>query len=192
MKMARGYWSNYPYYTGPCADVDGCYGRERDDERRCDQDRDDGDRCECRRRRCCRRRGMCSGMFTAFLPVAISANGIVPLCVNNPCRESDYEVNSGLITLEREGTYLATYTVKVPEATALDTMITLNADGASQSAAATQIVTAAGDATSSYTGQAIFEAGDGATVSLRTSEAINVTDPAAQPMFTLSLVQLDE
>ena len=190
MRMARGYWSNFPYYTGPCADVDGCYGRDRDDDRNCGCDHDE-DRCERRHHRC-RRHRRCRGMFTAFLPVAVSANGIVPLCVNNPCRESDYQVNSGLITLENEGTYLATYTVKVPEATALDTMITLNVDGASQSAAATQIVTAAGDATSSYTGQAIFEAGDGATVSLRTSEAINVTDPAAQPMFTLSLVQLDE
>lgn len=192
MRMARGCWSNFPYYTGPCADVDGCYGRDHDDDdRNCGCDRDDEDRCGRRRHRRCHRR-MCRGMFTAFLPVAISANGIVPLCVNNPCRESDYEVNSGLITLKNEGTYLATYTVQVPEATALDTMITLNVDGASQSAAATQVITAAGDATSSYTGQAIFEAGDGATVSLRTSEAINVTDPAAQPMFTLSLVQMDE
>ena len=192
MRMARGCWSNYPYYTGPCADADGCYGRDRDDDRRCDCDQDDGDRCECRRRRRCRRRGMCSGMFTACLPVAVSANGIVPLCVNNPCRDYSFNVNSGLITLENPGTYLASYKVLVPENPALDTMISLNVDGASQSAATTQVITEGGPATSSYSGQAIFEAGEGASLSLRTSEAINVTDPAAQPMFTLSLVQLDE
>ena len=131
-------------------------------------------------------------MFTACLPVAVSANGIVPLCVNNPCRDYSFNVNSGLITLENPGTYLASYKVLVPENTALDTMISLNVDGASQSAATTQVITEAGAATSSYSGQAIFEAGEGASLSLRTSEAINVTDPAAQPMFTLSLVQLDE
>ena len=193
MKMARGYWNNFPYYTGPCADADGCYGRaQEEDDCRCDCERDEDRRCEHRCRRRCRRGGMCSGMFTACLPVAVSANGIVPLCVNNPCRENSFKVNSGLITLDNPGTYLATYKVQVPENTALDTMISLNVDGASQSAATSQVITEAGAATASFTGQSIFEAGEGATVSLRTSEAVNVTDPAAQPMFTLSLVQLDE
>lgn len=226
MKMARGYWNNFPYYTGPCPNEDGCYRWHRDDDdgdnddRRCrrkrrhdryddcerpgrpdwcddnDGDNDDDDDCQRpghkRRRRRCRGDGLCGGIFTAWLPVAISANGIVPLTVNNPCRKSSFEVNSGLITVENEGTYLATYTVQVPAATALDTNITLNVDGASQSAAATQVTTAAGDTTASYTGQAIFEAAEGATVSLRTSAAINVTEPAAQPIFTLSLVQLEE
>lgn len=196
MRMARGYWNNYPYYTGPCPNEDGCYRQDGDDDDR-DNDRecDRGRRRGCGRRDRCDRRGCrgdrCSGIFTAWLPVAISANGIVPLTVNNPCREPSFEVNSGLITLEDAGTYLATYTVQVPAATALDTGITLNVDGASQSTAATQVVTAAGDTTASYTGQAIFEAAEGATVSLRTSDAINVTEPAAQPIFTLSLVQLD-
>ena len=206
MKMARGYWNNFPYYTGPCPNGDGCYPCDQDEDNdntdRCDSDCG----CECRERRChrhdrcgrrgrgdrCGRWGRCSGMFTAWLPVAISPNGIVPLTVYNPCRESSFEVNSGLITLERAGTYLATYTVPAPDTAALDTTITLNVDGASQSTAATRVLTAAGDTTTSFTGQAIFQADDGATVSLRTSEAINVTDPAAQPMFTLSLVQLDE
>lgn len=214
MKMARGYWNSFPYYTGPCPDEDGCYRPRCHNDDECEADRDEceceercnhhdhcdhKDRCDrcgrpgrCRREKRCRGRWLCSGMFTAWLPVAISANGIVPLTMNNPCKAPSFEVNSGLITLENAGTYLATYTVQVPAAAALDTTVTLNVNGASQSAAATQIVTAAGDTTTSYTGQAIFEAADGATVSLRTSEAINVTDPAAQPIFTLALVQLDE
>lgn len=199
MKMARGYWNSFPYYSGPCPNEDGCYRYDRDDDN--DDDRNHGDRCDRRDwddRNGCRRRGHRGGrdhdhgVFAAYLPVAVSANGIVPLTVNNPCRKPGFDVNSGLITLKNGGTYLAIYTVQVPGAAALDTTVTLNVDGASQSTAAVNVVTVAGDATSSYTGQAIFEASDGATVSLRSSEAINVTDPAAQPMFVLSLLRLED
>lgn len=203
MKMARGCWNNFPYYTGPCADTDGCYGYEQEEDN-CDNGNDNNN-CDntcccprCRRRRCHKKccfgggGGMCCDMFSAWLPMALSPNGIVPLVMNKPCRGSDFNINSGMITLEKGGTYLATYTVKAPETAALDTTISLNVDGASQSTASTQVITEAGTTTSSFTGQAIFEADEGATVSLRTSEAINVTDPATQPMFTLSLVQLSE
>ena len=77
MKMARGCWNNFPYYTGPCADVDGCYERRQNDCREdCREDCCDERRCDRDRRCRCRRRGLCSGMFTACLPVAISANGV--------------------------------------------------------------------------------------------------------------------
>ena len=188
MKLARGYWNSFPYYTGPCPNEDGCYRCDPDD----DDDNERHEHCGRRGRRRCRGEGPRYGIFAAYLPMAVSANGIVPLTVNNPSRRSCFEVNSGLITLEDGGTYLAVYTVLVPAAAALDTTVTLNVDGASQSTAAVPIVTAAGDATASFTGQAIFEASDGATVSLRSSEAINVTDPAAQPMFVLSLVKIDD
>ena len=260
MKLARSCWENFPYYTGPCPNVDGCYGwcgcngnnggsssncdcnckctcncncncDDNDDnecEQTCDYDRcyrrccrkcrewcraqcesddDDDDDCLCdpcdpcehghhhrcrrrRRRRCCWK-GPCCGMFLAHLPMAVGPNGIIPLVFNNPCKDESFEVNSGLVKLEREGTYLATYTVRVPETAALDTTVTLNVDNAAQAAATTQVLTEAGAATSEYTGQAIFQAGEGDTVSLRTSEAINVTDTATQPLFTLSLVRLD-
>ena len=193
MNMACGRWENYPYYTGPCAGAEGAY--------RCDCDREDNDEGDCRgRNRCdrrerrCRRRwreDCCAAMFQAYQPMAIAANGIVPLVANNPCRNSDFEVNSGLITLEAQGVYLATYTARVPEGATLDTTLTLNVDDASQSSAITQI-TSGGTGTSAYTAQAIFEADEGATVALRSSDAINVTDSAIQPMFTLSLVRLDD
>ena len=134
---------------------------------------------------------MCSGMFLAYLPMAVSANGIIPLRVNNPCRNSDFDVNSGLITLKSQGTYLATYSVRMPEGAQMNTTVTLNVDDASQSSAITQI-NATGDGTSGYTAQAIFEADEGATVSLRTSDAIGVTESSSQPLFSLSLVQLTE
>ena len=258
MKLARSCWENFPYYTGPCPNIDGCYGwcgcngsggnsngsgsncncrcncnctcncEDNDDnesEQTCDYDRcyrrcrrrcrewcmaecdndDDNDEdcgCEpchcghqhyrrCRRRRRCRCKGPCCGMFLANLPMAVGPSGIIPLVFNNPCKDENFEVNSGLVKLEREGTYLATYTVRVPETAALDTTITLNVDNATQSGATTEVLTEAGTTNSAYTGQAIFQADEGDTVSLRTSEAINVTETAAQPLFTLSLVRLD-
>ena len=161
-------WQNYPFYNGPCPG--GC---------------DDGpDRPRLRGRRCC-------GMFLAMLPIAVAANGVVPLAPYNPCRNGDFEVNSGMVTLEKAGTYLATVTARLPEGEAMETMLTLNVDDASQTSAITQI-SGAGTGTSAYTSQAIFQAGEGATVTLRSSGAINVTQPSTQPMFTLSLVQLDE
>ena len=161
-------WQNYPFYNGPCPG--GC---------------DDGpDRPRLRGRRCC-------GMFLAMLPIAVAANGVVPLAPSNPCRNGDFEVNSGMVTLEKAGTYLATVTARLPDGEALETMLTLNVDDASQTSAITQIA-GAGAGTSAYAAQAVFEANEGATVTLRSSGAINVTQPSTQPMFTLSLVQLDE
>ena len=192
MNMACGRWENYPYYNGPCAGTEGTYRCDCNENEQDNRDCGERDRCgRCDRR--CRRRwcgNCCAAMFLAYQPMAIAANGIVPLVANNPCRNSDFDVNSGLITLEEQGVYLATYTVRVPEGATLDTTLTLNVDDASQSSAITQIASG-GTGTSAYSGQAIFEADEGATVALRSSDAISVTDSAIQPMFTLSLVRLD-
>ena len=166
-------WDDYPYYPGPCPDVNGCYdnGNGNDDD------------CEYRRHR---RRGRCDfGLFTAMLPMAVTANGIIPLAYNNCMSDNGFPVNSGLITIEEGGTYLATYTVRVPEGAALDSTITLNVNDASQSSAIAQTNG------SSTTAQAIFDVSDRATLTMRSSEAINITDPSAQPLFTLSLIKLD-
>lgn len=162
---------NYPYYGGPCPDVDGCYG-------------------EAYRERCVRRPGGCFGMFSAMLPMAVAANGIIPLVGNN-CMSNvkDFPVNSGLITVEEKGTYLASYTVRLPEGAALDSTITLNVNDASQSSAITNV---GGEGPAGFTAQAIFDVADRATVALRSSEPINLTDSSAQPLVTLSLVRLDE
>ena len=190
MKMARGCWQSFPYYGGPCPDTDGCYGwRPNDDDNDCDCGGNERRRCR-RRRRCWD--NPCCGIFLSWLPVAISPNGIVPLAMNNPCRDAGFEVNSGLITVKDAGIYLATYTVRVPETAALDTTITMNVNDASQSPAITRVLTEAGQTTTAYTAQAIFEADEGDTVTLRSSEAINVTDTSTQPLFTLSLVKLDQ
>lgn len=235
VNMARRRWENFPYYDGPCPDVEGRYrwecdcadeGDDREDRRGCDRDDD----CRGRRRRrhdcdddyrgngnngngnsrgnnngnnggnngngarCCpgrRDEELAKGIFLSYLPMAVAANGIIPLVDNRLCRKSDFDVNSGMITVKEAGTYLATYTVRVPADTALDTTVTLNVDDASQSSAITEIA-CAGTGTSAYMAQAIFDAPRGATVALRSSAPITMTETSMQPMFTLSLVQLED
>ena len=127
-------------------------------------------------------------MFMAMLPIAVAANGVVPLAPNNPCRNGDFEVNSGMVSIEESGTYLATYTVRVPEGADLASTITLNVNDASQSSAITQV---GGTAPNSFTAQAVFDVYDRATVTLRSTDAINIADPSVQPVFALSLVRLE-
>ena len=169
---------NYPYYEGPCPNADGCYemvrGAAEDD---------------CRGRRPDRpERRAPFGIFTAMLPMAVAPNGIIPL-VNNNCLgiAGDFAVNSGLITVEEEGTYLATYTVRVPEGQTVASNFTLNVNDASQSSAITEV---GGAGPVSFTAQAIIDVCDRATVALRSSDAINVTEPSTQPLVTLSLVKI--
>lgn len=205
-------WENYPYYGGVCPDADGrydgdddaddrrCRRRWKDDDdccrRRCDRDPDDtsedtadeDDEPRCRRRRkgCCR---YAYGMFLANLPIAVAANGIVPL-VNASSRDSraQIEANSGIITLRRGGVYLVTYTIRVPEGSTLASTFTLNVNDASQPSA---LAIVGGMGPTGTTAQAIVEVCDRATLTLRSSEAINLTETSMQPLVTLSAVQID-
>ena len=127
-------------------------------------------------------------MFTCMAPMAMAANGIIPLVNSNLCGDNAMKVNSGMVSIEESGTYLATYTVRVPEGAALDSTITLNVNDASQSSAITQV---GGTAPNSFTAQAVFDVSDRAPVTLRSTDAINIADPSAQPVFALSLVRLE-
>ena len=169
-------WPNYPYYEGPCPDKNGCYEVARGGS-----DRDCGSFDPSERRSKC-------GVFTAMLPMAVAPNGLIPLVSNN-CMSigGDFAVNSGLITVEEAGTYLATYTVRVPEGQTVASNITLNVNDASQSSAITEV---GGEGPVSFTAQAICDVCERSTIALRSSEAINITDPSVQPLVTLSLVKI--
>ena len=175
-------WDNYPYYGGGCPDVNGVY----------EDDCCGGEQVELRaaqaRGCCCGRRRRCGdvyGIFTAGVPMAVAANGIIPLAESSGCGR-DFCVNNGVITLEDPGVYLAIYTALAPEGTTVNSTITLNVNEISQPSAITVI----GANTGSVTGQAIFSVSEGATVSLRTSEELSSTTPSLQPAFTLTLTQI--
>lgn len=172
----RRCWENYPYYGGPCPDANGVYDcRDSDYAEDC---------CDRRRRRCGR-----FALFSAMLPMAVAANGIVPLAGNNCLGSySEFPVNSGLITVDEKGTYLATYTLRVPEGETVDSDFTLNVNDASQTSA---LVEAGGEGPVSFTGQAIFDVADRSTIAVRSSNAINITNPCSQPLVTLTLVRLE-
>ena len=175
----RRCWDNYPYYNGPGPDRDGNYELLRGGY--------DGDcgRCDGGRRK---DRESKYGIFTAMLPMAVAPNGIIPLVNGNGlCQCGDFAVNSGLITVEEAGTYLATYTVRVPEGQTLTSNITLNVNDASQSSAITEV---GGAGPVSFTAQAICDVCERSTIALRSSEAITMTDPSVQPLVTLSLVKI--
>ena len=181
----RRCWDNYPYYNGPCPDRNGIYESVRggyDDgcgSYDCGRPCDGGKSSERRSK---------YGIFSAMLPMAVAPNGIIPLVNSNcfcPC--GDFAVNCGLITVEEAGTYLATYTVRVPEGQTLTSNITLNVNDACQSTAITEV---GGQGPVSFTAQAICDMCERSTVSLRSSEAINLTNPSVQPLVTLSLVRI--
>jgi hypothetical protein len=175
----RRCWDNYPYYNGPCPDRNGNYETLRS-AYDSDFGRGDGGRPRDRESK--------YGIFTAMLPMAVAPNGIIPLVNSNcfcPC--GDFAVNCGLITVEEAGTYLATYTVRVPEGQTLSSNITLNVNDASQTTAISQV---GGEGPASFTAQAICDMSERSTISLRSSEAINLTDPSVQPLVTLSLVKI--
>ena len=183
----RRRWDNYPYFDGVCPDANGEYDCDQDNGRdRCRCDRDNG-RDRCRRER--RRRGDEGiGIFTAMLPMVVAPNGVIPLVNGNCfCAPGGFPVNSGLITVEEEGTYLATYTMRVPEGQTVATTLTLNVNDASQSSAVAEI---GGVGPNCFAAQTIFDVCDHATVALRSSEAICLTETSAQPLVTLSLVKL--
>lgn len=165
------YRSCPPYYTGACPDADGCYGCQNGGE--------------------ALRGPNCYGLFMASQPIATAANGIIPLS-RSMCSGDDFSVSCGMITARNPGTYLAIYTVRVPAGTELATTATLNVNDAIQAPGIAVIDTGtASEATTAATAQAIIDVERGDTVTLRTSEALNVTGTATQPMFTLSLVKLD-
>jgi hypothetical protein len=123
-----------------------------------------------------------------MLPMAVAPNGIIPL-VNGNCMGfgSDFSVNCGMITVEKAGTYLATYTVRVPEGQEMTSNITLNVNDACQTSAITEV---GGQGPASFTAQAICDMCERSTIALRSSEAINLTEPSVQPLVTLSLVKI--
>lgn len=172
----RGRWDNYPFFDGVCPDANGEYDCDRDNWR---------DRCRRERRR---RGDGDIGIFTAMLPMAVAPNGVIPLVNGNCfCAPGGFPVNCGLITVEEEGTYLATYTMRVPEGQAVTTTLSLNVNDACQTSAVAEV---GGQGPNCFTAQAIFDVCDHATVALRSSEAINLTETSAQPLVTLSLVKL--
>ena len=125
------------------------------------------------------------GLFSANTPLSVTAGAAIPLSATN-ISDHDFTVSNGTVTIKRCGTYLATYTVNIPSGAELDTTIVMNVNGVAQPSTLLN-VSAAG----SYTGQTVFKANCGTTVSLVSSAAFSVTDPVGQNIVALTLTRID-
>jgi len=99
---------------------------------------------------------------------------------------NDFTVSGGTVTINRCGTYLATYTVNVPLEATIDTDILINVNGVAQPGSLLDI-TAGG----SYTGQTLFKANPGTTLSIVSGSAFSLTESVGQNIVTLTLTRID-
>ena len=189
---------NFPFYTGPCPDVNGCYC-----DSNCCENTTSSCSCNCNCQNncnccnceieepvvpcCC---GCCNistpayGLFTANEPLNVAAGGIIPLVstVNYP---DAFVVSNGTIVFRKQGTFLATYTVRIPSGGTANTTIDLNVNGVPQIPAE---VTVSGPGV--YSAQTIFTVTDGSMLTLTSSNALNLIGATTSPIFTLSLVEI--
>ena len=173
---SRRLWDNYPYYDGCCPDADGCYdcgsGGPGWPVRPC------GD-------------GACYAMLSACQPLAVAANGNVPLAKSS-ARNPAIGVNGGVVSLYNPGVYLATMSVRVPAATEVDSTFALALNDVNLPTTITPVETTA-EAGQAFTAtaQAMFTAEAGDALTIRSSETVNLSEPMIEPMFVLTLVRLD-
>ena len=99
---------------------------------------------------------------------------------------NDFTVTGGTVTINRCGTYLATYTVNIPADSTVDTDILINVNGVAQPGSLLDI-TGAG----SYTGQTVFKANSGTTLSIVSNAALSLTESVGQNIVTLTLTRID-
>lgn len=124
------------------------------------------------------------GLFSANVPLTVTAGAAVPL-VPTAVSTNDFTVAGGAITVNRCGVYLATYTANIPIGAEVDTTLVLNVNGAAQPSTL-QTVSTPG----SYTGQTVFTANAGSTVSLISSAALSLTEPIGQNVVNLTLTRI--
>jgi len=124
------------------------------------------------------------GLFSANAPVTVTAGAAIPLAPTT-VSTNDFTVSNGTVTINRCGTYLATYTVNIPAGSEVDTTIVMNVNGVTQPSTLLSISEAG-----SYTGQTVFTANTGATVSLVSNAAFTVSEPIGQNVVALTLTRI--
>jgi hypothetical protein len=99
---------------------------------------------------------------------------------------NDFTVSGGTVTINRCGTYLATYTVNLPVAPEAGSTTIMNVNGVAQPSTLLNLTDAG-----SYTAQTVFTANRGTTISIVSNNALTVADPAGLNIVTLTLTRID-
>lgn len=116
--------------------------------------------------------------------MTVTAGSAVPVA-STTANTDDFTVSNGAVTINRCGTYLATYTINIPTGTDIDTSVVMNVNGVTQPSTLLNIAAAG-----SYTGQTVFTVNKGAVVSLVSSAAFAVADTIGQNIVTLTLTRI--
>ena len=139
-------------------------------------------RCGCH----CR---ACFGVFTANGPINLSAGGTINLTcrnVNTDC----FTTSFGSIRIRRAGIYFAMVTADIPVGTCVDTTLRLELGNQVLVPPELSIVTHSDCDTNNFAGSTVFCARAGELLKLSTLDALTVSQTTAQPVFTLTLIQI--
>ena len=139
-------------------------------------------RCGCH----CR---ACFGVFTANGPINLSAGGTINLTgrnVNTDC----FTTSFGSIRIRRAGIYFAMVTADIPVGTCVDTTLRLELGNQALVPPELAIVTHSDCESHNFAGSTVFCAKAGELLKLSTLDALTIGQTTAQPVFTLTLIQI--
>ena len=131
----------------------------------------------------------CFGVFTADGPINLSAGGTINLTcrnVNTDCFTTTY----GSIRIRRAGIYFAMVTADIPVGTCVDATLRLELGNQVLVPPELSIVTHSDCDTHNFAGSTVFCARAGELLKLSTLDALTVSQTTAQPVFTLTLIQI--
>lgn len=196
------YWQDYPFYSGPCGPVaddcscnHGCCNHSCCDHHWCDHgchplppmplppmpvppDPDPEPTCPP------------NATFIAGSPLNLAAGDNITLSAISTDTEGFIPTTGGIRILNA-GTYMVTYTVQIPAGEAVASRFVLTLDGGNIASSALDVnVSAANETNTSYTMQALIQAGDNSLLNLTTLGALSLTTTGAANVVTLSIVQV--
>ena len=128
-------------------------------------------------------------MFTANGPINLSAGGTINLTgrnVNTDC----FTTSFGSIRIRHTGIYFAMVTADIPIGTCVDTTLRLELGNQVLVPPELAIVTHSDCDTHNFAGSTVFCAKAGELLKLSTLDALTISQTTAQPIFTLTLIQI--
>lgn len=130
-----------------------------------------------------------SANFVAAAPLNVAAGARLNLAPTGS-EGGNFIASQGGVLLHRAGTYLASYTVQVPEYQTMNSRLTLALNGSPLPAAALNAVKTGDGASASFTAQTTFEAPAGSLLTLESMDGVCIQSPAAFNVVALSVARL--
>ena len=132
-----------------------------------------------------------SAEFIATAPATVTAGGQLNLQYDTG-DQTAFQVRPSGIRIVYPGRYFAAYTFQNPAGTTLDTTLALELDGSPLNASASRAVTDGAAASSTFSGQSIFEADAGDYLTLGSTGAITLPAGDQTPVATLTLMRISD